>query len=190
MNSLTNGGLFLIDTLFNLFILFLLIRFWMHICRADFRNAIGNFLVQISNPLLLPFKPMISSSRGFAIAIFCIAVIFTAIKITVLGSIQGQIPSLPGLLVLSIASLIKTSIYVFMGAMIISILSSWLAPQGGYNPLLAIAYKLAEPLASRARKVVPVISGIDLSPILVFIILQLGLIVIVVPLVQLGASLA
>ena len=190
MNSLVNGGDFLINTLFGLFIMFLLIRFWMHIFHADFRNPIGNFLVQISNPLLLPFKSLISSNRGFAIAVFGTAAIITAIKIFILASIDGRIPALIGLLILVLADLMKTSIYIFMGAMIIRVISSWIAPQGGYNPILSIAHTLSEPLAAPARRIIPAISGIDLSPILVFILLQLGLIVLVEPLFRLAATFA
>ena len=190
MNSLINGGDFLINTLFSLYILFLLIRFWMHICHADFRNPIGNFLVQISNPLLLPFKNLISSNRGFAFAVLGIAAIFTAAKIFVLASINGNAPALTGLSILVLADLIKTSIYIFMGAMIIRIISSWIAPQGGYDPVLSIVHTLSEPLAAPARRIIPAISGIDLSPILVFILLQLGLIMLVQPLFRLGITLA
>ena len=190
MNSLINGGDFLINTLFSLFILFLLIRFWMHICHADFRNPIGNFLVQISNPLLLPFKSLITSNRGFAIAVLGIAATITVVKIFLLSSIDGRMPALTGLLILVLADLMKTSIYIFMGAMIIRVISSWIAPQGGYNPILAIAHTLSEPLAAPARRIIPAISGVDLSPILVFIFLQLGLIVLIEPLFRLGAKLA
>ena len=190
MNSLINGGDFLINTLFGLFILLLLIRFWMHIFHADFRNPIGNFLVQISNPLLLPFKGFIKSNLGFAFSVLAIAAIVTVIKILLLSSLSGKAPAILGLIILVAADLIKTSIYIFLGAMIIRIISSWIAPQGGYNPVLSIVHTLSEPLAAPARRIIPPISGIDLSPILVFIVLQLGLIMLVEPLFRFGASLA
>lgn len=190
MNSLINGSDFLINAIFGLFILFLLIRFWMHIFHMDFRNPIGNFLVQISNPLLLPFKQVISSNRGFAVAILSVSIITIAFKILLLLSIQSHIPALTGLIILVIAEFIKINIYIFIGAMIIRVVSSWIVPQGGYNPILAIAHTLSNPLTIPARKIIPTISGIDLSPILILIVLQLGLIVIVNPLVNLGYSLA
>ena len=189
MNSLIDGGDFLINSLFSLYILCLLIRFWMHINNADFRNPVGNFLVQISNPLLLPFKKLISSSRGFAIAILFLALVFTVLKLFILLSLKGAPTGLVGLIVSAFADVIQTSIYIFLGAIIISIISSWIAPQGGYNPFLSIVFALSEPIMTPARRIIPPISGIDLSPILVLIFLQLSLIVIVKPLFQLGSSL-
>ena len=189
MNTLIDGGDFLINSLFSLYILFLLIRFWMHMNNADFRNPLGNFLVQISNPLLLPFKQLISSSRGFAIATLCLALAFTILKLFILIALKGNTPAIPGLIVLAVADVIQTSIYIFLGVIIIRILSSWIAPQGAYNPILAIVFTLSEPIMSPARRIIPPISGFDLSPILVILFLQLSLIIIVKPLFQLGYSL-
>ena len=189
MNSLIDGGNFLINSLFSLYILFLLIRFWMHVNNADFRNPVGAFLVQVSNPLLLPFKSLISHSRGFALAVLLLALAFTLLKLFILQSLQGSAYSLPGLMVLSVADVVQTSIYIFLVALIIRALSSWIAPQGGYNPFLSIVFTLSEPIMAPARRIIPPISGFDLSPILVIIFLQLSLIIIVQPLITLGNSL-
>ena len=189
MNYLNDGGTFLVNAIFGLYIFCLLIRFWMHINRVDFRNPVGQFLVQISNPLLSPLKKFISSNQGFAYAVLAIATIITEIKFTVLLLMQGATPSPLGVLVISVADIIQSSIYIFIGAVLINIISSWIAPQGGYNPFLAIVRALSEPIMAPARRLIPAFGGLDLSPILVMIFLQLSLIIIVQPIFDLGSKL-
>jgi len=189
MNYINDGGSFLVNALFGLYILCLLIRFWMHINKIDFRNPVGQFLVQISNPILSPFKKIIVSAQGFAISVLLIAFILTVIKFYILFAMQGAQPSLMGVLVLSVADIIQTSIYIFIGAVIIRIISSWIAPQGAYNPILAIVYGLSEPIMAPARRLIPSMGGLDLSPILVIIFLQLSLIIISQPVFDIGRSL-
>ncbi len=189
MNYLNNGGTFLVDAIFGLFIFCILIRFWMHMNNADFRNPIGHFLVQISNPLLSPFKKVLLTSKSFAMATFAIAFVLTVVKLFILFSMNSQGVSIPSLLLFATADIIQSSVYILLGAMIIRVISSWIAPQGSYNPFISVVYSITEPLMAPARRIIPMMSGIDLSPIIVFLFLQLSLIVIIPPIRDLAASL-
>lgn len=188
MNYLNNGGAFLVESILGLYILFLLIRFWMHWTNADFRNPFGNFLVQISNPLLRPFHNMINTNRGFAYATLLMAMILMIVKVIILLILNQHAFAIAGVVMLAIAEIIKTSIYIFLGAMIIRVISSWITQHGSYNPIINIVHSLTEPLMAPARRIIPLISGIDLSPILVFIFLQLSLKIIVAPIFGLAYS--
>jgi YggT family protein len=189
MNYLNNGGAFLVESILGLYILFLLIRFWMHWTNADFRNPIGHFFVQISNPIILPFRNLISTNRGFGFATLIVAIVLMFVKMYILLILNKTSPAIAGVVVLAMAEIIKTSVYIFLGAMIIRIISSWIMPQGSYNPVLNIINSLTEPLMAPARRIIPAISGIDLSPILVFIFLNLSLKIIVDPIFGLAYSL-
>lgn len=189
MNYLNNGGTFLVDAIFGLFIFCILIRFWMHMNNADFRNPIGHFLVQISNPLLSPFKKVLLTNKNFAMATFAIAFVLTVAKLFILFSMNSRGVSIPSLLLFASADIIQSSVYILLGAMIIRVISSWIAPQGAYNPFISVVYSITEPLMAPARRIIPTMSGIDLSPIIVFLFLQLSLIVIIPPIRDLAASL-
>ena len=188
MSYLNNGGTFLIDAIFGLFIFCVLIRFWMHWTHADFRNPIGQFLVQITNPLLIPFRQVIATNRGFALATLGIAIALTTIKFFILFAMNNQTPAIIGLIILAIADVLKSSVFIFLGALFIRVISSWIAPQGSYNPFLAVVHSLTEPLMAPARRLIPSMGGMDLSPILIFIFLQLSLIIIVAPISDLARS--
>ncbi len=189
MNYLNNGGTFLVDAIFGLFIFCILIRFWMHMNNADFRNPIGHFLIQISNPLLTPFKKLLVTNKNFAMATLGVAFVLTVIKLFILFSMNSQGFSIPSLLLFAVADIIQSSVYILLGAMLIRVISSWVAPQGSYNPFISVVYSLTEPLMAPARRIIPLMGGIDLSPIVVFIFLQLSLIVIIPPIRDLAASL-
>ena len=188
MNYLSNGGALLVESTLGLYILLLLIRFWMHWTNADFRNQIGHFFVLISNPVLLPFRNMINTNRGFAYAVLAVAIVLMMIKHYLLLLLNGLSPAIQGVAVLGIADTIKTSVYIFIGAILIRIISSWIMPQGSYHPVMNIVYSLSEPLMAPARRIIPAISGIDLSPILVFLFLNLSIEIIVKPIFGLGYS--
>jgi YggT family protein len=84
------------------------------------------------------------------------------------------------LLAFSFGELLRCSIYVFIAAIFIQIVASWINPHG-YNPIVEIARSIAEPLMAPARRILPPIGGLDLSPIIVFIFLNLSLKLIVAP---------
>ena len=80
-------------------------------------------------------------------------------------------------------------IYIFMFVIFIQIVLSWINP-GAYSPVTVLLYQLSEPLLRPARRILPATHGIDLSPILVFVVLQLSLMLLVRPLADLGRALA
>ena len=96
-------------------------------------------------------------------------------------------PVLHGLLLLAVAQVLHLIIYIFIVAVFIQVILSWVNP-GAYNPATVILYRLTEPLLQRARKLLPPISGLDLSPIIVFVCLQLIIILVINPMAHIGQS--
>ena len=84
------------------------------------------------------------------------------------------------LFVMSIAKLISLLLNIYLITILIQIVLSWVSP-GSYNPVVSLLHSLNEPLLGRARRLLPPISGLDLSPILVMIAIQLAKILIVAP---------
>ena len=88
----------------------------------------------------------------------------------------------------AIGELLSKLVWTFIGAVIIQVIMSWVAA-GVYNPVVEIIYSLTDPLMRPARRAVPPIGGLDFSPLVVIIALNLVLMLGVAPIRDLGMSL-
>jgi YggT family protein len=93
-----------------------------------------------------------------------------------------------GLLIQSVAELLNLVINIFIGAILIQVILSWVAP-GSYNPVIGLVHRIAEPLLAPARRLIPTMSGIDFSPLVALIVLQLLKILVVAPIANLSIGL-
>lgn len=183
------AAVFLIDTLFWLYILAVLLRFLFQLVRADFYNPFSQALVAITNPTLLPLRRMIPGLYGIDFAALVLVLVLQVVKNVLLGLIFGQSYNLLGLIVYSAAELLQMTVYLFIFLIFIRVLLSWVAPYGGHNPVTGLLFSVTEPLMRPARRLIPPLSGLDLSPVAVFILLYLTLILIVTPLLSVSKSL-
>ncbi|NIR59815.1 MAG: YggT family protein, partial [Gammaproteobacteria bacterium] len=184
-----NAGVFLVQTLFGLYILAVMLRLLFQLVRADFYNPVSQFLVQITNPPLKPLRRVIPGWAGIDLAAVLLLVALQLVEHLAIGAIVGHQPGLAALLVISIADLISLLLYVYLFAILILVILSWVSP-GAHNPVVGVLYRLTEPVMRPARQLVPPISGIDLSPLLVIIVLQLLQYLLVAPLRDIARSLA
>lgn len=183
---MTDPLIFLIDTLFSLYILAVVLRFLLQWTNADFYNPISQFLVKVTHPplkLLRRFVPAVgridSSSLVLAIALQMIA------DFSILA-IKGVMVSFPALMILSLSQLVALFINVFIFAIFARAILSWFDP-GNYNAASSILYCLTEPVLHICRKVVPDLGGIDLSPLVGLVLLQLAKMMILPPLQELAS---
>jgi len=186
----SEAGIFLIHTLFGIYILFVALRFILQWVHADFYNPVSQFLVTVTNPPLRQLRRFIPGYAGIDFPSIVLMIILQAMELVLTVLIAtGRIPAPLGLFVLSIAELLKLGIYIFFFAILIQIIISWVNP-GAYNPITVILYKLTEPLLKPARRLIPPMGGLDLLPMLVLIGLQLVIILFIKPLTHLGYSLS
>jgi YggT family protein len=179
---------FLIETVFELYILAVMLRFLLQLFRADFYNPISQFLIKITTPVLRPLRRWIPGFAGIDVAALALMAILKFIEIVLIAAVNGYIPGIGGLLIVSIASLLQLLIYVFIVAILIQVVLSWIAPDT-YNPMTSILRSLCGPLLRPVRHRLPSLGGLDLSPLVVLIVLQLILILFVAPLADWGRNL-
>ena len=184
-----NAGVFLIQTLFGLYIGAVMLRFLLALVRADFYNPVSQFLVKVTNPPLIPLRRIIPSFMGIDLASVLLMLVLQGVELVLIAAIQGFGLHPAGLAILAVAQLLSLLIKVYFFTILIQVILSWVSP-GNYNPAVALLYSLNEPLLGRARRLLPPISGFDLSPILVMIALQLLEILLVAPISDLGRGLA
>ena len=177
----------LIQTLFGLYILIVLLRFLLQWIRADFYNPISQFIVKATQPPLRPMRRIIPGFAGLDLAALVLMLVLQCIELWLIFRIRGMAPGFTAIAILSVAELLQLCIYVFLFSIIVQVVLSWLSPDT-YNPVTALLHRLNEPLLRPARRLLPPFSGIDLSPLVVIIVLQLASILLVRPIRDLARS--
>ena len=188
-NYAGNAGVFLIQTLFGLYLVAVMLRFLLQMSRADFYNPVSQFLVKVTNPPLIPLRRVIPGFIGIDMAAVVLLIVIQAVELVLVGLVQGFSLGIAGLTVLTVAELLNLLLNIYFFTILIQVILSWVNP-GGYNPAVALLYSLNEPILSRARRMIPPISGFDLSPIVVFIGIQLVKMLLVAPVADVGKRLA
>ena len=173
MNSgyLANPLEFLITTLFSLYILAVMLRFLLGAVRADFYNPVSQFLVRITNPLLLPMRKVIPSLGRYDTSALLLMLLLQVISLSLVVLLRGISVSIVTLLIVAVGELVMLAINVFMFAIIIQVILSWVNP-GNYNPVTALLHSITSPIMRPLQRLIPPISGIDLSPMVAIIGLQ------------------
>lgn len=166
---------FLLETIFNLFILAALTRFFMQALRASPRNPIAQFSIALTDFMVKPLRKLIFGFKGLDWASLVTAWIAEVILVLLLFAITSvklftHFDAISAALVLALVRVARLSLYLFMGAVIVTALMSWLAP---YHPLRSFFDAFANPLLKPLQRRVPLIGGVDISPLIVLIGLQL-----------------
>jgi YggT family protein len=181
---------YLINLIFGLLLLAVALRFLLAWVRADFYNPVSQFIVTITNPMLRPLRRVIPGYAGIDWPALVLLLALKMIELLILGLVSvGRLYAVPGLLTLAVAGILELVIYIFMFATIIQVVLSWISP-GAYNPATVLIYRLTEPLLRPARRLVPPVAGLDFSPVVVIVLLQLSIILVVKPLIRAGLALS
>lgn len=161
---------FLIQTVFGFYILAVMLRFLLQCVRADFYNPLVQFLVRITNPLLLPLRRVVPGYRGLDLAAVVLAFVLQLLEVVLLNMLSIQPVGVGSLLLLTLLELLKLLINIYLWSVIIQALLSWFNPDP-YHPAARVLAQLTAPVLRPAQRMLPPISGVDLSPMLVVIAL-------------------
>lgn len=169
--------MFLLDVLLQPFAAILLLRFHLQWLRAPLRNPIGEFVMVLTDFLVLRARRWIPAIKGMDSASLLLALLTEMLYLAGMLSLQG-LPlhgmPLPGLLTLTLVKLLKISVYLLMGALFAQAILSWVNPYTPAAPLLdAVTRRFLRPL----RQFMPLLGNVDLSPLLLLIICNLLVIV-------------
>ena len=185
---LTNPLVFLVQVVFGLYLLIVLLRFLLQLVRADFYNPISQFIVKATAPVLKPFRSFIPGYGGLDLSTLVLAWVVKFLELVLISVITGKAILLyPALL--AIPEILALVINIFLFSILIMVIISWISP-GGYNPAIGLLYSLTDPVLKPARKIVPNMGGLDLSPMVAMIVLVLLEMLLIPPLVQLAKMLS
>jgi len=170
---------FLIDTLFGFFVFLLLLRFYMQWLRAPFRNPVGEFVTVLSNWMVLPVRRIIPGLFGLDWATLLLAWIAEALRWILLLQLKGMVlgsaggVALGGIALLAAVELLRLSLYVLIGVILVQVVLSWVNP---YTPIAPVLDALTRPFYRPLRRFIPPIGSVDLVPLVVLILAQILLI--------------
>lgn len=182
MSPLGNAGVFLISTLFGMYILAIMLRLVLQVVRADFYNPVSRFIVKITNPPLKPLRRFIPGFAGIDMASVFVMMILQILEFYIITLIRSfPAPDILGLALYAFVELISLGFYVFLFSIFILAILSWINP-GQYNPINNLLHQISEPVLRPARKLLPPMSGLDLSPMIAMMGLWLAKLLLLDPL--------
>ena len=174
----TQALTYLLETIFNLFVLAVLTRFYAQAFRAPFRNPIANFVVALTDFAVKPMRRIIPGAMGLDLASFVVAWIAQSVLLVAIYALVGikalAMPAFwPAIALFALVKLLKLSIYLLMGVVIIQAVLSWFSP---YHPIRPFFDALSRPFLRPLQRLIPLVGGVDLSPLILLVILQVILI--------------
>jgi len=174
MGPVTDSFTLLVNVIFNLVMLLVLLRFLLQLVRADFYNPISQTVARLTNPLILPLRRVIPGYGGFDVASLVLLLLAEMLATVLLGLVHG-VGLVPPLLILlwSPLGIVNLFLSFYFFAILASIILSWVAP-GSASPAVYLLHQLTEPVMAPFRRLLPAMGGLDLSPILVFIAIQIA----------------
>ncbi|MDX1334499.1 MAG: YggT family protein [Gammaproteobacteria bacterium] len=173
-------ALFLFGTIFSIYISLVMIRFLLAIVRADFYNPISQTIVRFTNPPLVLLRRIIPPVGRIDTSAIVLMLILQLLELWLRTFIIGHPVPVTALFVLAIFELIKLTIWVYIIALILQAIMSWINP-GMYqmqNPMASILHQLTAPIMKPIRNMLPRTGMIDFSPMLAIIGLYVLLIIV------------
>ena len=162
---------FLIRVLSHLYLLLFLLRFIMQWIRADFYNPLAQFIVRATNPLVVPARRLIPASSGIDLPTLVLLVLIEVIATWLLLYVASAPATLIQFAEFVLLRLVSLTLSLYTWTILVYVILGWISP-GGYHPLTMILAELNEPVLRPIRRLLPPISGLDLSPLLAVILIQ------------------
>ena len=171
---------FLIQTLGNLFVIAVLLRFMMQLFRVPFRNPFAQFIVALTDFAVKPLRRVIPGLFGLDWACLLLAWV-VELMVVAAGYWLNDYPFAlaggkvwPVMLGLAAVRLLSLTIYLIIGLTLVRAVLSWV---NSSTPLVPVIYELTEPFLRPLRRIVPMVANVDLTPLVLFILCQLILMV-------------
>ena len=162
---------FIINTIAQLYLLVMLLRFWLPWLNADFRNPIAQGILRLTSPLVVPVRRVVPPIRRLDTATVIVAFALQYLAILLILAVSGQSAGIASIALTSLIDLVLLSLRLFTFAIFIHIILSWIAP-GTYNPATSFITMLVTPVLRPFRTMIKPIGGLDISPIFAIILLQ------------------
>jgi len=161
--------IFVIRTLVDLYIITFVLRLIMQWIRADARNPLSQFILRVTDPLVVPVRRVVPTAWGFDTPTFLVMFAIQALTTTALLNMTCLTsPDIGQILAVSLVQLLHLVLNIYFFLILAYVILSWVA-SGAYNPAVLLLTSIVEPVLRPFRRWIPPIGGLDLSPLFVFI---------------------
>jgi YggT family protein len=163
---------YVVDSLLTFAVCVFLLRVLLQFARADFRNPLSQAVLALTNWLVMPLRrvlpPIGRVDTASIVALLAVQLLATLI----LFRLQtGVLVPVGALLLASAIALVKLTLWFYIVLIVVYALLSFVAP-GSYSPALGILSALCQPVLAPIRRVLPVIGGLDFSPLVAIVLLR------------------
>lgn len=167
----------ILGTVAGFFSILFLLRFFMQLRRVSFGNQLGGFVMQLTNWAVKPLRRIIPGVGGYdwaslvsayLIQLISAGVLILVIRSAATGPLSGPELAL-GIMLAALIALLRSVIYMLIAVLLVATILSWVQP---YSPLAGPLNEFIRPILAPIRRILPPISGIDLSPMVAFLLLQ------------------
>ncbi|MFN3750535.1 MAG: YggT family protein [Thiobacillus sp.] len=171
---------FLVQTIGNLFAIAVLLRFMMQLFRVPFRNPFAQFIVALTDFAVKPLRRVVPGLFGLDLACLVVALAVEFVVVVAGYWLDGFPFALAGgrvwpvMLGLAVVRLLTLAVYLVIGITLVRAVLSWV---NSNSPLMPVVYELSEPFLRPLRRVVPMVANVDLTPLVLFVLCQLVLMV-------------
>jgi YggT family protein len=177
-SSLLEAFLLLVNAIVSFFCVLFLLRFTMQWRRVSFAGQLGEFVLKLTSWAVKPLRRVIPGLGGVdwasLFAVLLLQLAYVGLVFALVNPPAVNAPDVVLLLLLqTLRGFLRLIVYLVMGVVILDALLSWFGP---YSPAAAPIRQLAQPILSPVRRVIPPISGIDLSPLIALVFLQMLLV--------------
>ena len=173
---LSGALIFLVDTVFGLFVVALLLRFYLQWARVPYRNPLSEFLQALTDFMVRPARRLIPGLWGLDLATFALAWLLQFVEILAVLLIRGYAMGPAAGMVFAAAALMalvmlaKIGLYIVMVAVIAQVLLSWVGP---HSPMMPLLNSMTRPFLRVFQRRIPPIGNVDLSPLFLLVVIQL-----------------
>ncbi len=173
MNTFMQMSTYFIQAVAGLYLGIILVRLLLQLSRADFYNPVSQFVVKATAVPLALLRRAIPPIKQFDTAslVFALLLQWLVIQATVMINGGGVINPLY-CLEWGLLGIVSLTLDLYFYGLLAAIIVSWVAPHSRH-PLVSLVWQIMEPVMAPCRRVIPSFGGIDLSPILLFIAINM-----------------
>ena len=163
--------IYLISTVTDLYVTAILLRLLLQWVKADFYNPLSQFLVKVTNPVLVPARRLIPSMGKLDTASVVVMLLLELLQLVIISLLSKTDFGFQFLLLFAVRKLLVALLLTYFILIIARVIISWFANQSRH-PLIPLIYQLTEPVLRPINKLLPSLGGIDLSPLIALIALR------------------
>lgn len=172
MNTTQQIVIYIIQAAASFYLLVVMVRFLLQLCRANFYNPVSQFIVKATILPLSVLQKVIPSFKNVNFACLGLALVVQILAIEASALvINGQLLPVVLTLVWAFVGIASLLLNIYFYGLLIAIVLSWVAPNS-HQPAIALLWQLMDPVMKPFRQLLPPLGGLDLSPILIFLLLN------------------